>query len=173
MSYRVAVVGATGNVGRELLNILHERNFPVEKVHAVASSRSVGREVAFGDDQTLVCENLETFDFSECDFALFSAGAAFLNNIARRRRPGLHRHRQQQYVPCVEPRHPAGGARGQRRRPNRMGDQPGPGKYHREPELLDSSIDAAAQGVTRHRAHHPCGCVNLPGDVWRRQGSNG
>ena len=76
MSYRVAVVGATGNVGRELLNILHERNFPVEKVHAVASSRSVGREVAFGDDQTLVCENLETFDFSECDFALFSAGGS-------------------------------------------------------------------------------------------------
>ena len=76
MSYRVAVVGATGNVGREILNILHERNLPVESVRALASSRSIGREVAYGDDQTLACENLESFDFSEADIALFSAGGS-------------------------------------------------------------------------------------------------
>ncbi|MDX1950170.1 MAG: aspartate-semialdehyde dehydrogenase, partial [Rickettsiales bacterium] len=72
----VAVVGATGNVGREMLDVLAQRNFPVNNVYAVASSRSVGREVSFGDDQTLKVQDLEYFDFSKCDIALFSPGAA-------------------------------------------------------------------------------------------------
>jgi aspartate-semialdehyde dehydrogenase len=73
MSYNVAIVGATGNVGREMLNILDEREFPVNKAFAIASRRSVGVEVSFGD-KTLKCEDLETFDFSKCDLALMSAG---------------------------------------------------------------------------------------------------
>ncbi len=73
MSYNVAVVGATGNVGREMLNILDEREFPVNEVFAIASRRSVGVEVSFGD-KTLKCQDLATFDFSKCDFALMSAG---------------------------------------------------------------------------------------------------
>jgi aspartate-semialdehyde dehydrogenase len=73
MSYNVAVVGATGNVGREILNILDEREFPVGEVFALASRRSTGVEVSFGD-KTLKCQDLETFDFSKCDFALMSAG---------------------------------------------------------------------------------------------------
>jgi aspartate-semialdehyde dehydrogenase len=73
MSYTVAVVGATGNVGREMLSILKEREFPAAKVHALASRRSVGVEVSFGED-TLKCENLETFDFSKVDICLMSAG---------------------------------------------------------------------------------------------------
>ncbi len=73
MSYNVAVVGATGNVGREMLNILDEREFPVNQVFAIASRRSVGVEVSFGD-KTLKCQDLATFDFSKCDFALMSAG---------------------------------------------------------------------------------------------------
>src|SRR5215469_12485620 len=73
MSYNVAVVGATGNVGREMLNILDEREFPVNEVFAIASRRSTGVEVSFGD-RTLKCQDLETFDFSKCDFALMSAG---------------------------------------------------------------------------------------------------
>ncbi len=73
MSYNVAVVGATGNVGREMLNILHEREFPVNQVFAIASRRSTGVEVSFGD-KTLKCQDLATFDFSKCDFALMSAG---------------------------------------------------------------------------------------------------
>ncbi len=73
MSYNVAVVGATGNVGREMLNILDEREFPVNEVFAIASRRSTGVEVSFGD-KTLKCQDLETFDFSQCDFALMSAG---------------------------------------------------------------------------------------------------
>ena len=73
MSYNVAVVGATGNVGREMLNILDEREFPVNQVFAIASRRSTGVEVSFGD-KTLKCQDLATFDFSKCDFALMSAG---------------------------------------------------------------------------------------------------
>ncbi len=73
MSYNVAVVGATGNVGREMLNILAEREFPVNEVFAIASRRSQGLDVSFGD-RTIKCRDLETFDFSQCDFALMSAG---------------------------------------------------------------------------------------------------
>lgn len=74
MGYNIAIVGATGNVGQEMLSILNERQFPVDQVFAVASRRSIGREVSFGD-QTLLCEDLEQFDFSKCDFALLSAGS--------------------------------------------------------------------------------------------------
>ncbi len=73
MNYNVAIVGATGNVGQEMLNILHERRFPVGTVYAIASRRSLGREVSFGDT-TLKCHDLEQFDFSKCDFCLMSAG---------------------------------------------------------------------------------------------------
>ena len=76
MGYRVAVVGATGNVGREILNILAERQFPLDEVAAVASARSTGDEVDFGDtDVTLKIKNLEHFDFSGWDIALFAAGS--------------------------------------------------------------------------------------------------
>src|SRR5665213_2085956 len=75
MSFRVAVVGATGNVGREMLSILAERQFPVSKMHAVASTRSVGSEVSFGDKQVLKVESLDGFDFKGVDLALFSPGA--------------------------------------------------------------------------------------------------
>ncbi len=77
MGYRIAVVGATGNVGRELLNILAERQFPLDEVAAVASARSTGDVIDFGDSgEELKVKNLEHFDFSGFDIALFSAGAA-------------------------------------------------------------------------------------------------
>jgi aspartate-semialdehyde dehydrogenase len=75
MGYKVAVIGATGNVGREMLNILAEREFPADEVFAVASRRSMGVEVSFGD-QRLKCRDLEQFDFRGIDFALMSAGSA-------------------------------------------------------------------------------------------------
>jgi aspartate-semialdehyde dehydrogenase len=75
MGYRVAVVGATGNVGREMLNVLAEREFPADEVFAIASRRSLGVEVSYGD-QTLKCQDLEQFDFSKADFCLMSAGSA-------------------------------------------------------------------------------------------------
>ncbi|GAD10383.1 aspartate-semialdehyde dehydrogenase [Gluconobacter frateurii NBRC 103465] len=74
MGYRVAVAGATGAVGRELLRILAERNFPVDEVVALASPRSVGKEISFGDKKVLKVQNLETFDFKGWDIALFSPG---------------------------------------------------------------------------------------------------
>ena len=73
MELKVALVGATGNVGQEMLDILAERLFPAEEVFALASRQSIGREVSFGD-KTLKCRDLETFDFSDVDIALFAAG---------------------------------------------------------------------------------------------------
>jgi aspartate-semialdehyde dehydrogenase len=73
MGLRVAVVGATGNVGREMLNILEELKFPVSEVAALASRRSIGREVSFGD-RTLKCQSLEDFDFTGWDLCMMSAG---------------------------------------------------------------------------------------------------
>jgi aspartate-semialdehyde dehydrogenase len=75
MGYNVAVVGATGNVGREMLSILAERQFPVNDVHALASRRSIGVDVSFGD-KTLKCKDLETFDFTGVHFCLMSAGGS-------------------------------------------------------------------------------------------------
>ena len=75
MGLRIAVVGATGNVGREMLAILEEREFPADEVAAVASRRSIGVEVSFGE-KTLKCKDLETFDFSGYDIALMSAGGS-------------------------------------------------------------------------------------------------
>ena len=76
MGYRVAVVGATGNVGREILNILAERQFPLDEVAAVASARSTGDVIDFGDSgKELKVANLEHFDFSGWDMALFAAGS--------------------------------------------------------------------------------------------------
>ncbi|MBT5859965.1 MAG: aspartate-semialdehyde dehydrogenase, partial [Alphaproteobacteria bacterium] len=75
MGYRVAVVGATGRVGGEMLNILDERQFDVDEVAAVASERSAGKEVSFGQDDVLKVQALDTFDFSGWDLALFSPGA--------------------------------------------------------------------------------------------------
>ena len=76
MGYRVAVVGATGNVGREIMQILAEREFPADEVLAVASSRSIGTEVEYGDTgRMLKCKNIEHFDFAGLDIALFAAGS--------------------------------------------------------------------------------------------------
>ena len=74
MGYRVAVVGATGAVGREMLQTLAERDFPADTVYALASSRSAGREVSYGEDDILTIGALDKFDFSTADIALFSAG---------------------------------------------------------------------------------------------------
>jgi aspartate-semialdehyde dehydrogenase len=83
MGYKIAIVGATGNVGRELLEILSERQFPADEVFAIASRRSLGTEVSFGD-KTLKCKDLEQFDFSACDIALMSAGGELSKEWAPR-----------------------------------------------------------------------------------------
>ena len=86
MGYRVAVVGATGNVGREVMQILAEREFPCDEVAAVASSRSQGTEVEFGDTgKMLKCKNIEHFDWAGWDIALFAAGSARPRNTRPKR----------------------------------------------------------------------------------------
>ncbi len=74
MGYKVVVAGATGNVGREMLNILAERQFPVDEIAALASRKSLGTEVSFGD-KTLKTKDLDTFDFTGWDIALFAVGS--------------------------------------------------------------------------------------------------
>ncbi|MCR8826818.1 aspartate-semialdehyde dehydrogenase [Photobacterium sp. TY 1-4] len=74
MGYRVVVVGATGNVGHEMLNILAERQFPIDEITALASRKSMGTEVSFGD-KTLKTKDLDTFDFTGWDIALFAVGS--------------------------------------------------------------------------------------------------
>ncbi|KIN74681.1 aspartate-semialdehyde dehydrogenase [Sulfitobacter guttiformis] len=74
MGYRVVIVGATGNVGREMLNILAERQFPVDELAVLASRSSLGTEVSFGD-RTLKTKDLDTFDFTGWDMALFAVGS--------------------------------------------------------------------------------------------------
>ena len=75
MGYKVAIVGATGNVGREMLNVLADRKFPVSELVPLASRRSIGTEVSFGD-RTLKCQDLENFDFKGTDICLMSAGSS-------------------------------------------------------------------------------------------------
>ena len=82
MGYRVAVAGATGAVGREVLQTLAERNFPADKVIALASSRSAGREVSYGEDDVLTIGSLDKFDFADADIALFSAGGDTAKEVA-------------------------------------------------------------------------------------------
>ena len=83
MGYRIVVAGATGNVGREMLNILAEREFPVDDIAALASRRSLGTEVSFGD-RTLKCQDLEQFDFTGWDIALFAIGSDATKTYAPR-----------------------------------------------------------------------------------------
>jgi aspartate-semialdehyde dehydrogenase len=83
MGYRVVVAGATGNVGREMLNILAEREFPVDEIAALASRKSLGTEVSFGD-KTLKTKDLDTFDFTGWDIALFAVGSGPTKEYAPR-----------------------------------------------------------------------------------------
>ena len=76
MGYKVAVAGATGNVGREILNILHERNFPADEVIPLASEASIGKEVSYGEDDVLTVQALNHFDFKGTHLGLFSPGGA-------------------------------------------------------------------------------------------------
>tara|TARA_B110000259_G_scaffold70412_2_gene82966 strand:- start:3055 stop:4068 length:1014 start_codon:yes stop_codon:yes gene_type:complete len=81
MTRKIAIVGATGNVGREIISILSERNFPADEVVALASERSVGKKVTYGD-KTLIVENLDKYDFTGTKIALFSPGGAASSKYA-------------------------------------------------------------------------------------------
>jgi aspartate-semialdehyde dehydrogenase len=81
MSYNVAIVGATGAVGREMIKTLAEREFPVDKVFALASKNSVGKEISYGEDDILTVQSVDTFDFANADIALFSAGSELAKQL--------------------------------------------------------------------------------------------
>ena len=81
MSYNVAVVGATGAVGREMIKTLAEREFPADKVFALASKNSVGKEISYGDDDILTVQSVDGFDFADADIALFSAGSGMAKEL--------------------------------------------------------------------------------------------
>lgn len=83
MAYKIAVIGATGNVGREMLKVLAQREFPISEVVALASARSIGQQVSFGD-HTLKAKALEYYDFKGTDIALMSAGGAIAKEWAPR-----------------------------------------------------------------------------------------
>ena len=84
MGFKVAVVGATGNVGREMLSILAEREFPADDVFAIASSQSIGKQVSFGEDDVLDVQALDNFDFKGVDIVLSSPGAKVSAEFAPR-----------------------------------------------------------------------------------------
>ena len=155
--FRVAVVGATGLVGETMISVLEERDFPVAQLYALASERSLGRSVSFRGRSYPVRE-LKTFDFAQCDFALFSAGAAVSReHVPRARRRRLPRHRQHLRVPL-----PRGCAA------RRAGSEPAGTRRHRherdhcQPELLDDSAGGGAQAALRRRRHRAHRCRDLP-----------
>lgn len=82
MAYKIAVVGATGNVGREIMNVLSEREFPVAEMHALASARSAGKEISFGEDNVVKIEDLAKFNFKGIDIVLASAGSEVSEKFA-------------------------------------------------------------------------------------------
>ncbi len=82
MTYNIAIVGATGTVGKELLSILAERKFPVKHIEALASSASLGKEVSYGEDTVLKVKDLEHFDFKDVDIAFFMAGGKIAQKYA-------------------------------------------------------------------------------------------
>src|ERR1043166_1070062 len=147
MGYKVAVVGATGNVGREMLNILDERKFPADEVVALASRRSMGVEVSYGD-RTLKCKALEHFDFGDTDICLMSAGGA----VAKEWSPkiGAAGAVDRQFVGVADgSRRAADRARGQCGRGRRVYEE----EHHRQPELLDRAAGGGAEAAAR-QGHH-------------------
>ena len=168
MGYKVAVIGATGNVGREMLNILAEREFPADEVFAIASRRSMGVEVSFGDKR-LKCRDLEQFDFRGVDFALMSAGSAVSKEWAPK--IGAQGCVVIDNSSCwrIRPRRAADRARGQRRRGGRLHQE----EHHRQSELLDRPARRGAEAAARPRQDQARGGRDLSIGVRRRQGGDG
>ena len=168
MGYKVAVIGATGNVGREMLNILDEREFPADEVFAVASRRSTGVEVSFGD-RRLKCQALENFDFRGVDFALMSAGSA----VSKEWSPKIGAQgcvvidnsscwRYDADVPLIVPEVNADAVAGFTQE-----------EYHRQSELLHGAARRGAEAAARSRQDQARGRRHLPVGVRRRQGGHG
>ncbi len=168
MGYKVAVVGATGNVGREMMTILAERAFPADEVVALASRRSIGHEVSFGD-KTLKVKALEHFDFSGTDICLMSAGAA----VSKEWSPRIGAQgtvvidnssawRYDSDVPLIVPEVNADAVSGLHQ-----------AQHHRQPELLDGTARRRPEAAARRGDHPACRGRDLSIGVGRRQGRHG
>ena len=147
MGYRVVVVGATGNVGREILNILAERQFPVDEVAAVASPRSTGDIIDFGDSgKELKVQNIEHFDFAGWDIALFAAGSEVSAGSMRPRAAAAgctvidnsSLYRMDPDVPLIVPEVNPEAIDGYRAQ-----------EHHRQPQLLDRADGRGAEAAAR------------------------
>ena len=84
--FNIAIVGATGNVGREILNILDSRKFPVNKIYALASSKSEGIKISYGNDKELTVQSLDKFKFKDIDLVLSSPGSKVSENLFQKQR---------------------------------------------------------------------------------------
>ena len=168
MGYKVAVVGATGNVGREMLAILAERNFPADEVVALASRKSMGQECSFGD-KTLKVKALDHYDFSDVDICLMSAGGA----VSKEWSPKIGAQgavvidnssawRMDPDVPLIVPEVNADAIDGLPQE-----------EHHRQSELLDRAARGRAQAAARQGQDQARGGGDLSIGVGRRQGSDG
>ena len=168
MGYKVAVVGATGNVGREMLNILDERKFPADEVVALASRRSMGVEVSYGD-RTLKVKALEHYDFSDVDICLMSAGG----EVSKEWSPKIgaagavvidnsSAWRMDPDVPLIVPEVNADATAGFTQE-----------EHHRQPELLDRAARGRAQAAARQGDDQARRGLDLSIGVGRRQGRDG
>ena len=169
MGYRVAVVGATGNVGREMLNILAERQFPLDEVAAVASSRSTGDVIDFGDSgEELKVKNLEHFDFAGWDIALFAAGSEVSKIYAPKAAAAgctvidnSSLYRMDPDVPLIVPEVNSEAIAGYRQE-----------EHHRQPELLDGAAGRRAEAAPR-RARRSSAWSSRPTSRCPAPGSSG
>ena len=168
MGYKVAVVGATGNVGREMLDILAERAFPADEVVAFASRKSVGQECSFGD-KTLKVKALDHYDFSDVDICLMSAGGA----VSKEWSPKIGAQgavvidnssawRMDPDVPLIVPEVNADAVKGFSQE-----------EHHRQPELLDRAARGRAKAAARRGDDQARGGGDLSIGVGRRQGGDG
>ncbi|MGY4484123.1 hypothetical protein ACVWWR_003314 [Bradyrhizobium sp. LM3.2] len=168
MGYKVAVVGATGNVGREMLNILDERKFPADEVVALASRRSMGVEVSYGD-RILKVKALEHYDFSDVDICLMSAGG----EVSKEWSPKIgaagtvvidnsSAWRMDPDVPLIVPEVNADATAGFKKK-NIIANH----------ELLDRAARGRAQALARQGDHQARGGLDLSIGVGRRQGCDG
>ena len=168
MGFKVAVVGATGNVGREMMNILAEREFPADEVVAIASRKSLGQEVSYGD-KTLKVKALEHYDFSDTDICLMSAGGSVSKEwspkIAAQGAVVIDNSSAWRYdsdVPLIVPEVNADAVAGFSQE-----------EHHRQPELLDRAARRRAQAAARQGEDQARRGRDLSVGVGRRQGGDG
>ena len=170
MGYRVVVVGATGNVGREMLNILAEREFPVDEVAAVASAALDRRRDRLRRQRPdAQGQNIEHFDFAGWDMALFAAGSEASKVYAPKAAAAgctvidnSSLYRMDPDVPLIVPEVNAA-------RDRRLSQQ----EHHRQPQLLDRADGGGAEAAARCRDDQAGGGRDLPVGLRRRQGGHG